>query len=215
MRGVGGGVADSGSGADVFATSGDIQEAIESLTTTEAYRLRKIARVLIPGSEYQDPRELLNEVFVRAMEGAAGHVGRRWPKSRVLFSAFVIETMKSLVDGSRESVWSTRTASFADAELRATGSAVASISSPSVEDQVLEEESRDAARRAATHAAAQIENHFEHDEEVSLLLECLKDGLTGAKAIEACGFRDRTHYETVRRRLRRGIEKMFPEGEPT
>jgi hypothetical protein len=215
IGGVGRGVADSGSGPDVFATTGDIQSAIESLTTTEAYRLRKIARVLIPGTEYQEPGELLNEVFVRAMEAAAGRVGRRWPKNRLLFCAFVIETMKSLVDGSRESVWSTRTGSFAEAELHAKGPAVAVLSSPPVEEEVLEEEARDGARRAAARVAAQIESEFEDDEEVSLMLECLKDGITGAKAVEACGFRDLRHYETVRRRLRRGIDKLFPEGDPT
>lgn len=197
---------------DVFATTDEIQAAIESLSTPDALRLRKIGRTLIPGTEFGEPRELLNEVFVRAIQAAAGQRrGRRWPKNRATFLAYVIETMKSVADDARKSVWTTRTGSYEKAELEATGEGVGAISSPSVEEELAELEER----QGAAWVAAQIEAHFEGDEDVSLLFECLKDGITGSKAIEACGFRDLTHYETVRRRLRRGIEKLFPEGKPT
>ncbi len=207
-------MANSGAGPGVFAVAGDIQAAIEALTDAEAYRLHRCARLLIGGTEYEQPQDLLNEVFTRAMQAAIGKPGRRWPKSTVPFVAFVIETMKGLVNDSRESAWLTRSTSLEEAHVAAEGDAVPAGSSPSVEEELLNLEARDAAELRAGQAVSGIEKLFENDEEVSLMLECLKDGMIGAAIISACGFRDQTHYETVRRRMRRGIEKLFPRGGP-
>ncbi len=208
-------MAGTGSRPDTFATSGDIQAAIEALTAADTIRLRKAARVLIPGTEYAEPQELINEVLVRAMQGAIGQPGRRWPKSRVPFLAFVIETMKSLVSDSRESAWMSRSEALDETSAEAAGEAIAATSSPSIEHELLELAARDAAEQRKAQAAAKIEKFFEHDEEVSLMWECLKEGMIGAEVIATCGFRDQTHYETVRRRFRRGIEKLFPERRST
>lgn len=207
-------MANSGAGTDVFAVAGDIQAAIEALSDAEAYRLHRVARLLIRATEYDQPQDLLNEVFTRAMQAAIGEPGRRWPKSRVPFVAFVIETMKGLVNDSRESAWVTRSTSLEQAYVAAEGDGVPPGSPPSVEEKLLDLEARDAAELKAGQAVSKIEELFENDEEVGLMLECLKDGMIGAAVISACGFRDQTHYETVRRRMRRRIEKVFPKGRP-
>ncbi len=207
-------MANSGAGPDVFAVAGDIQAAIEALSAAEAYRLHRAARLLIRATEYEQPQDLLNEVFTRAMQASTGEPGRRWPKSRVPFVAFVIETMKGLANDSRESAWVTRSTSLEEAQVAAEGDGVPAGSPPSVEEELLDLEERDAAELKAGQALSQIEGLFENDEEVSLMLECLKDGMIGAAIISTCGFRDQTHYETVRRRMRRRIEKGFPKGRP-
>lgn len=199
------------SGLDVFATTGDIQAAYESLSDIDLYRLRRYARIFILGTEYVDPQELLNDVCVRALQAAAGEPGRRWPKSRVHFIPFVIETMRSLADDSRTSGWLTRSEPLDEMKGDVVVDRLATISTPSAEEQLLEIEARNAAGTRAANVAVQIKNYFEKDAEVSRLLECLTQGIRGARAIEACGFRDETHYATVRRRLRRGFDVLFPE----
>jgi hypothetical protein len=179
-----------------YATPEDVQAAIEALSDADSVRLYKFASLRILGTEYKD-----NE-------------GRRWPKSRVGFLAFLLETMKGLESDSRETVWVTRSQSLERA-LTEDGTAVRTdFRSRSAEEEALDSEEQDAEDARVCQATDVIEKHFKHDEEVSLLLECLKEEMIGTEIMETCGFRDMKHYETVRHRMRRHIEKLFPEGRP-
>jgi hypothetical protein len=197
-----------------YATPEDVQAAIEALSDADSVRLYKFASLRILGTEYKDPWHLINEVIKRTMEAAVGNEGRRWPKSRVGFLAFLLETMKGLESDSRETVWVTRSQSLERA-LTEDGTAVRTdFRSRSAEEEALDSEEQDAEDARVCQATDVIEKHFKHDEEVSLLLECLKEEMIGTEIMETCGFRDMKHYETVRHRMRRHIEKLFPEGRP-
>lgn len=200
------------------ATESDVQAAVEALTDEDWLRLQKAAKACMYGTAFKDSCELINEVVVRTLGAGDGGTGRRWPKSRVAFVPFVIETMKSLADASRESPQTARTDQLDPATLEGNDRAVRrggpTPSSPSAEEEVLNEESARLTSARARYEMDRIEKQFVQDEDVSLLIMCLKDEMSAADTRASCGFTS-TQYETVRKRLRRGLEKLFPNGRST
>ena len=59
-----------------------------------------------------------------------------------------------------------------------------------------------------------ISSLFDQDEDVKVLLMGLEDGYEPNEICEITGW-DRTTYTTVRKRLRRGVDRNFPEGRQT
>lgn len=198
---------------DETATDNDIRDAIEALTEDDALRLRKAAQGFLLGTEYQDPHELFNEAVVRAMDGTLGDRGRRWPKRRVPFVAFMIMTMMSIADGSRESHLMSRTDRLEGLALKGEGADhvldYLGFSTQSVEDEALDAEEEAAAIARAKVDADRIDVMFADDQQVAWLVMCIKEGQSPAKARELAGFTT-TEYETIRKRLRRGAAKLFP-----
>ena len=83
------------------------------------------------------------------------------------------------------------------------------FSTQSVEDEALDAEEEAAAIARAKVDADRIDALFAGDQEVSWLVMCIKEGKSPAKARELAGFTT-TEYETIRKRLRRGVAKLFP-----
>ena len=195
------------------ATDDDIRDAIEALTEDDAFRLRKAAQAFLFGTEYQDAMELVNEAVLRAMDGTLGGQGRYWPKQRVPFVAFMIMTMMSIADGSRESHLMSRTDRLEGLSLKGEGADhvldYLGFSTQSVEDEALDAEEEAATIARAKADADRIDALFANDQEVGWLVMCIKEGKSPAKARELAGFTT-TEYETIRKRLRRGAAKLFP-----
>lgn len=198
---------------DEPATDDDIRDAIEALTDDDALRLRKAAQGFLLGTEYQDPDELINEAVVRAMDGAMGNQGRHWPKGRVPFVVFMMMTMMSIADGSRESHLMSRTDRLEGLALKGEGADhvldYLGFSTQSVENEALDAEEEAAALARAKVDADRIDALFAGDQQVAWLVMCIKEGKSPAKARELAGFTT-TEYETIRKRLRRGAAKLFP-----
>jgi hypothetical protein len=198
---------------DEPATDDDIRDAIEALTEDDALRLRKAAQAFLLGTEYQDPNELINEAVVRAMDRTMGDQGRHWPKRRVPFVAFMIMTMMSIADGSRESHHMSRTDRLEGLALEGEGADhvldYLGFSTQSVEDEALDVEEEAAAIARAKVDADRIDALFADDQQVAWLVMCIKEGKSPAKARALAGFTT-TEYETIRKRLRRGAAKLFP-----
>lgn len=195
------------------ATDDDIRDAIELLTEDDALRLRKAAQGFLAGTEYRDAKELINEAVLRAMDGTRGDQGRHWPKQRVPFVAFMIMTMMSIADGSRESHFMSRTDRLEGLSLEGEGADhvldYLGFLTQSVEDQALDAEEEAAAIALAKADADRIDALFAGDQEVAWLVMCIKEGKSPAKARKLAGFTT-TEYETIRKRLRRGTAKLFP-----
>ena len=193
-------------------TIDDVRLAYESLTMDELYRLHKLGRVLLFGTEYSDPQDLLNEALVRTLRSANGEKGRHWPK-KVPFIAFLVQTMKGLADDSLNSSYVKQTqdmetlateALTADEAIGAQGHTHPDVVALAIEaGEVLD--NRDRAIRDATR----IDAYFAGDDEVRWLVMGHKDGLKAAE-IRDLSSMDQTQYETARRRFRRGLEKLFP-----
>lgn len=198
---------------DDQATEDDIRDAIEALTEEDFLRLRKIAQGFLAGTEYQDPKELINEAVLRAMDGTRGGQGRHWPKQRVPFVAFMIMTMMSIADGSRDSHFMSMTDRLEGLSLEGEGADQVldylGFSTPSVEADALDAEEEAAAVERAKADADRIDTLFVGDQEVAWLVMCIKEGKSPAKARKLAGF-STTEYETIRKRLRRGSAKLFP-----
>lgn len=198
---------------DDLATEDDIRDAIEALTEDDALRLRKAAQGFLAGTEYRDAKELINEAVLRAMDGTRGDQGRHWPKQRVPFVAFMIMTMMSIADGSRESHFMSRTDRLEGLSLEGEGADhvldYLGFLTQSVEDQALDAEEAAAAIALAKADADRIDALFAGDQEVAWLVMCIKEGKSPAKARKLAGFTT-TEYETIRKRLRRGTAKLFP-----
>lgn len=198
---------------DDLATEDDIRDAIEALTEDDAFRLRKAAQGFLAGTEYRDAKELINEAVLRAMDGTRGDQGRHWPKQRVPFVAFMIMTMMSIADGSRESHFMSRTDRLEGLSLEGEGADhvldYLGFLTQSVEDQALDAEEAAAAIALAKADADRIDALFAGDQEVAWLVMCIKEGKSPAKARKLAGFTT-TEYETIRKRLRRGTAKLFP-----
>jgi hypothetical protein len=147
------------------------------------------------------------------MDGAMGDQGRHWPKRRVPFVAFMIMTMMSIADGSRESHLMSRTDRLEGLGLKGEGADhvldFLGFSTQSVEDEALDAEEEAAAIARAKVDADRIDVMFADDQQVAWLVMCIKEGKSPAKARELAGFTT-TEYETIRKRLRRGAAKLFP-----
>jgi hypothetical protein len=198
--------------ADTPATVKDVREAIESLTEDDALRLRKAAIACLPGTEYESSHDILNEAVDRTMAAATGKPGRIWPKNRVTFVPFMIMTMRSIADGSRECHAVAKTDRFEVTALEGVRDHPMDqlgLAAPSVETEVVEAEERAEALAQANEDAAKIDAFFVADQEVGWLIMCLKEGESPSKARELAGFSE-TEYATIRKRLRRGAEKLFP-----
>ena len=193
-------------------TIDDVRQAYEALSNDELYRLLKLARTFLVGTEYSDPQELVNETLVRTLRAANGERGRHWPKT-VPFMAFMVQTMQGLADDSLNSWYVRRTQEMeelatevltADEAIGAHGHAHPDVVTVAIEAG----EASEQCERAAQDAA-RIDEHFAGDDEVGWLVMGHKDGLKAAEIRELSGM-TQTQYETARRRFRRGLEKLFP-----
>jgi hypothetical protein len=198
---------DTPSGSAI-ASADDIRVAIEAISEEDGLRLERAARLCLPGTEFKDPKEILNEAVVRALSGT-----RRWPHQEVPFVVFMIMTMKSIADGSREAPAQSRTESASgsppDSSDDAGSERVLARANPSIEDALIEVEETDQRRAAAAADALRIDKYFDADEDVSWIILCYKEGRSPSKGRELAGM-DGTHYETARKRFRRGLLKLFP-----
>lgn len=204
--------------AERLASEDEIRAAIEALTDDELMRLDKAGRACIPGSDFQDADEVMNEAVRRAIEGCGKKTGRHWPIERVDFVAFLIMTMRGLASDSRDSELMAKTDHFAAGDdgsgswtLDRLGHRTAGVEQRLIDDEDEAEEDARVTKRQATASADadRIDKHFAGDQEVAWLVMCLREEKAPSKARIAAGL-TQTQYETIRKRMRRGLEKLFP-----
>ena len=196
-------------GTDRHATTEQLRSAIEALSDEEYARLRRAGEPLLFGTEYKNPLELVNEAMVRAMLGARGEVGRRWP-IHVPFTTFLYMTMCSLANASVEAPIQADTdylEELVPEGMSAQDFAIAPLWAPSTEAVCVDEETRAAATQEAAAVLAAVENHFAKDDEVLMLVLRLREGQRPRQIQAEEGMSKKT-YATVRRRLRRGLAKL-------
>lgn len=192
-----------------IATAEQVRAAIERLTDEDYARLRRAASAFLYGSEYSDALELVNEAIVRAMLGADRVKGRHWPL-HVPFIAFLIMTMSSIANASTESPAQTLTDSLADfvpEGVAYSDFAVEPLLATSVHEECVNEEVRNAELANSATVFADIEAFFADDDEVLMLVLCLRDGQRPREIQESAGMTV-TQYNTARRRLRRGLTRL-------
>lgn len=195
------------------ATLEEVSQAIEGLSREDLLRLVAAARSFMWGSDYIDSYELINEAVARTMNAADGGSGRRWP-THVPFIAYMIKTMQGLANDSKGSLNHRKTTylesitpegASAEQVLGALGHHQADVLTQTIEVEETEEEAYQ-----ATSVLSAIEDHFSGDEDVSWIIQGLKDEMSAGEIRTLSGM-DQTQYETARRRFRRGLGKLFPD----
>jgi hypothetical protein len=181
-----------------------IEAAIAGYSSIDFLRLYRKANYLILGTGLTTTVELFNEALARTLEGT-----RIWPQG-VAFEAFIWNAMKSIANGYRnlqsrkEEILSTDLIHNNDDQSIDPIAELGHLTS-SVEDTLIEKEKRQLAEIDLT----KIENYFKDDDEVTLIIMAIEDGIT-AKDL-CCSYEmTNTQYQTARKRFRRGIDHLFP-----
>ena len=184
------------------ATLDQIEAEIERLSNADWTRLRRMAERHLWGTRLVVPDELINETIGRLIEGT-----RRWPTG-MKFVPWMDSAMKSVSDGIRN-IKSRKIEALAGDLIGCDESEEAldvfgeDVRTPL--DSMLTEE----ARKAAAEALEKIGGHFMGDQDVEWILMGFEDGLK-AEEIRVMGGMTQTQYETARKRIRRGVERLFP-----
>lgn len=184
------------------ATLDQIEDAIESLTDADWARLRKMANANLWGTRLDDPEELVNETFERLISGS-----RTW-NTGMPFVPWMRSAMKSVADGLRN---------LKAAKLEATATDLADDCDPDATPEVFGSEKTTPldliltkeARAIAESDLARIEAHFKGNQTVELILMGIEDSLK-PEEVREIGNLTLTQYETARKQLRRGLDRLFP-----
>lgn len=174
----------------------ELREAFR-LTAVERAKLVKAARHLADGSDYESD-ELLSEAIVRALDGT-----RSCPRD-IEPMAFLYNAMKSIASAA----WEARSLRPRIASIDAPGAenVAAAMRAPgrSAEDQLLAEEDMTKRVEALTLL-------FDADPDALCVVMGDLDDLAADEIRDLCGL-DTAAYPTVRRRIRRTIERQYPRG---
>lgn len=196
-----------------YATPDDVCAAVGALSKEDHYRIYKAATLCIWGTEYQDPKELINEAVARTLAGASGQRGRRWPH-HVPFIAYMIMTIQGLANDSHESSVQKLTDSLDGMALHdeSTGEILGGLQyyQEGIETQVIEAEEVNSREARAKEFVRIIDTHFAGDSQITWIIMGHKDDLSASEIREISGMTQR-QYETARTRFRRGLAKLFPE----
>jgi DNA-directed RNA polymerase specialized sigma24 family protein len=171
-----------------------VEEQIEALTQADHLRFCSVARLEMRGTSYTTPEELVLLAVQDPWLAARGEGGRRWPP-HVPFPAYVIMTIRGMCLDSRRQL------------KRAAAGKVIWEGGDHEEPDVAAQVERGDQARIDLEA---LLTHFENDSDVRWLIRAERDGLSPAEVKDGSGMTE-TDYNTARRRLRRGIQKLLPE----
>lgn len=181
-----------------------IEEALASLSNADYVRIYRQASYFLPGTGLHDPQELFNEAIKRTLEET-----RIWPCD-VPFKAYIHEVMSSISDGYRNLVRHDREILANDRR---------NVNADPDDDLIDEFGSENLAidnvlidRESQSLMAADlkaIEDHFENDEDVTLIIMAMEDKVPPRDMESEYGMSVQ-RYEYARKKLRRGIDRLFP-----
>lgn len=186
------------------ATIEQIEQALHALTEADWMKLRGFASGHLWKTGIDEPDELVNETIRRLADG-----DRNWP-TNIPFVPFMMNAMRSVADGIRGLKSQTAVglaSSLADPDDLFGDDPMDRFASdrPTPEEALIIDE----ARKEATASLNRIRDHFGEDEEVEWILMGIEDGVKPEDVRQMSGM-SLTQYETGRKRLRRGLARLFP-----
>jgi len=182
-------------------TPDEINAAVETLSGTEWYRLRKFAdaHILLLGEKAGDRRgpDLLNTAFERLLDGS-----RTWDKTKVGFMGLLYGAMRSIANSwLRKKVTPTEAPVLASALVKEDEDGNLSDPAEDFESQSPD----DATMLVYRTTLDQINKVCADDEEIQMVLEGFRDGLDPSGIRELWGF-SQTKYNAIVRRMRRRLD---------
>lgn len=189
---------------DLTQVAQRLEQALATIDDADLLRFYRKAAYLLPGTGIENSKELFNEAIVRTLEGK-----RNWPPN-VTFEAYIWMVMSSIADGYRN-------LSYRDVEILANdmvnsnadqdGDLINGYGDNALAiDNVLIDED---AKRAMMADLEAIESYFKDDEAVTLVIMAIEDKVP-PREIEAEYGMSITQYESARKKLRRGVDRLFP-----
>ena len=199
-----------------MATLDELVAALAGLKPAERRRLYRTGNRLALGSEFTSGKELLAEAARRALIGTSGdrqegERGRPWPRS-VHIVAFLMECMKSIANGSQNSIRQALNRR-AEALMSDDGEVNPELHKagqhhPSVEEELIERQEEEARQAAAEAEVAAIRKLFVHGDVVHDILDGEEMGMSAEEIREMTGL-STTQYASARKRLRRTVDKYI------
>lgn len=173
-----------------FLTTAEAVDLMRSLSDDDIFQLGRSAKQY----EYclMDADELLNEAIIATASGR-----RRVPRT-VSIIAFLVETMWSIASNEKRKI---------DRKLSPTDD-------DPTHDPILNLVDETTCLEKNTIADQKLKKIFElfkDDDDVTMLLMGICDGLTPDEICDTANW-SRTTYNSVRKKLRRGLNKHFPNG---
>jgi hypothetical protein len=186
--------------ADEAATEAEVAEAIRGLSAPALVKLERYARYRVwrvgPGAARgRTDGDLLGAALTETLEGT-----RRWRKDTVDFVTHLIGVMRSLSSHWFDEKEIPEAAFHPDANTEDWSSPHENAAAPVPDiDTVLDAQVR----------LAEIDTLFAGDMLATEVLGGMRSGLSGPEIQEVLDL-SQTQYETVMKRIRRGIDKAFP-----
>lgn len=178
-----------------------VHSAVESLTEEELLRLERYAhfRIRSLGGRTlgRDAGDLVREALAATLGG-----DRRWNLRNVDFFTHLVGVMRSLAGHWNERERAVPILREADRATDGPGFLSQQRSPAPGPDRIVE----------ARETLERIEKWFEHDPHVKVVLEGLRDGLTGVET-QAARAMSRQDYESALKRMRRGVDRLAERGE--
>ena len=184
------------------ATPEEVHAAIEALTPTDWYRLRKFAEyyIFLLGQKAADRRadDLLNEAFTRFLERT-----RKWDKSKVNFMGVLFGAIESISDS-----WSRKKTTPTESPVLASSLVVENEDGlPSDPAEAFPSTSVSAPQMLIyKQTLERIDALFADDIEIQMVLEAFRDGYDPPGVRELWGITQK-QYNAIVVRMRRNIEK--------
>ena len=180
------------------ATKDEIVAALRRLSDADLRRLERIARIRVVGLNAVDWQDLLNEAFVRTLDGS-----RRWPRE-VPLVVFLRETMRSIASEH----WRRLKAPVVVSESEANSDRVAG---DGIVDKTADWTTQPERSASAGEVLEQIEREFADDADARQVMDGMVRG-DSPRAIQEKACMNATRYASTQRRIRRRLARMFPDG---
>lgn len=188
------------------ASREEIDSAFQELSKAQLIRLRSISRFRsldLVGRfiEFEDEEDLLKKSLIKLFSGE-----RKWDKEKVDFFGLLVKTMKSIADHARKHMASkkagveTKTIHLEPNENYPNPIENLAVDQPSSERSLIAKQSIEI-----------IEGYFSENPTVLEIIDGLQQGLNGSEIRELFDLSN-TKYESARRKLQRGLNKLTHEG---
>jgi len=181
-----------------------IVDAIEKLTRSDWNRLHKAARSFLYGTAFSDVDELIIETLLRVLDKK-----RKW-RDEVPFLTFICNAMKSVADGERNLSYKTEEVLATDLpnnDPDSDSDPMVMFGNEALSPEIVIIKEIDGA--IADSDLKIIEDHFKGNEAIEWVLLGIEDEMSASEIIEMSGM-TKTEYESARKRLLRGLDKLFP-----
>ncbi len=184
-----------------YATRGDIEQAVESLSSSDELRLEKFASYKTRGlgrkAVYRDHEDLLSEAIKSTWIGAEDpNAGRRWRNKDVSFVQHLLGAMRSIASHWKETVDDCEAKLDSDLTVETEDGEMLSP----VENAPSDEPDQERVLIAKEQLAA-IFRLFQGDDDAALVIEGIREGWTGTEIIERLAL-PKNRYEAALRRIR-------------